>query len=158
MFSVYHCFVSFDIKFIALLTLVLMSSSIGGHSKDTICDFIIKDGRVRELGLYQFIDKNETISYRLFSRELDGDHQNIEPPMAEEHILKIENGRVTAQPLSIHEPHGLHKFYGGYGTGPERTRNKTHFNCRVERHKHENTVCISEERAILCECCLKANL
>ena len=55
MFSVLHCFVSVDIKLISLLISVLMSTSVGSQS---ICDFIIKGGRIRDLGLYQFIEKN----------------------------------------------------------------------------------------------------
>ena len=158
MFSVLQCFVSVDIKLISLLISVLMSTSVGSQS---ICDFIIKEGRVRNLGLYQLIHRNESISYRLFSREFEGDFQNITVedtnlpslrPMAKEHQLEIKSGSVTAQPVPIRHPHGLHKFYGGYGRGtdPKGIRNETHFNCWVQRQRDDDTVCLSEGKPILC--------
>ena len=165
MFSVLHCFASVDIKLISLLISVLMSTSVGSQS---ICDFIIKEGRVRNVGLYQLIHRNESISYRLFSREFEGDfqnltveHPNLPPlrPMAYEHQLEIKGGNVTAHPFRFHEPHGLHKFYGGYGKGidwlgkPEEAkviRKETHFNCWLQRKEDDDTVCLSEGKAILC--------
>ena len=58
MFSVLHCFASVDIKLISVLVLVLMTTSIECQSKESLCKFIAKEGKVRDLGLYQFIDTN----------------------------------------------------------------------------------------------------
>ena len=112
MFSVLQCFVSVKIQLISVVVIVLMTTSVDSQSKDPICDYIIKKGRVRDLGLYQFIDSNG-FSYRLFSREWDGFKEDGEP-VAEEYQLEIINGKVTAHPLAVYQRHGLHKFYGGY--------------------------------------------
>ena len=69
-FSVLQRFVSVDIKLISVVVLVLMSTSVDCQSNQSICKFIIKEGRVRDLRLYQFIDWER--SYRLFSREWNG--------------------------------------------------------------------------------------
>ena len=62
--SVVHLFI--DLKLISVLVLVLMSTSSDCHSNDIICDFIVRDGRVRDLGIYRFVS-NESFSYRLSS-------------------------------------------------------------------------------------------
>ena len=151
--SVFQTF--FEFNSISVVVLVLMSTSVDCQTNQSICDFIVEDGRVRDLGLYQFIDKNERIGYRLFSREFEGDIDittDYMLPMGEEHQLEIENGRVTAQPTPIHYFHGLHKFYGGYGKGIQQNSrlNETHFNCWIQIHPHNNTVCLSEGKPILC--------
>ena len=117
MFSVFQRFVLFDINFISLLVFVLMSTSIGCQSNDSICKFIVRDGRVRDLGIYRFV-KNESFSYRLFSREIEGDiYENKVSPIAVEHELEIENWNVSAKPSPISEYYGPHKFYDGVTIG-----------------------------------------
>ena len=134
LFSGLQLFVSVDIKLISVVVLLLMSTSVNCQSNDSICNFLIKEGRVRELGLYQFIDKNNGISYRLFSREWDGIRDEI-GPIAEEHQLEIKNGDVKAEPSTFYEHYALHKWYGGYGKGNDDgeivpiERIASHFNC-----------------------------
>ena len=125
-------------KMLSLLVLVLMSTSIDCQSNQSICDYIIIDGRVRDLGLYQFLYEfqNESgvyigKSYRLFSRDIS----------SEEYPLEMINWTLTAQPVQEYEDSGLHKFYGGY---QQIVANKrvdpidqksinTHINCFVEQ-------------------------
>ena len=75
-------------KMLSLLVLVLMSASIDCQSNDSICNFLLKDGRVRDIGiyqyLYQFIEyKVERIlvtnnSFRLFKRGTSKEEYEIE--------------------------------------------------------------------------------
>ena len=77
-----------DFKLISVLVLVMISTSVDCLS---ICDFIVRDGRVRDLGIYRFVS-NERFSYRLFSREIEGEFNKKEKlwnRIAEEHELEI---------------------------------------------------------------------
>ena len=98
-FSVLQRFVSVDIKLISVVVLVLMSTSVDSQSKDPICDYIIKKGRVKDLELYQFSDGNG-FSYRLFSREWDGFKDDNGEPIAEEYQLEIINGKGSRTSIS----------------------------------------------------------
>ena len=120
-----------DFKLISVLVLVMISTSVDCHSNDSICDFIVRDGRVRDLGIYRFVS-NERFSYRLFSREIEGEFDIIEKmwsPIAEEHELEIENWNVSAQPLLFKEVYGLLKFFAGLARRPADERS-FRYNCR----------------------------
>ena len=113
-----------------------MSTSIDSQSNQSICDYIIKEGRVRELGVYQFIDRFKRVRLRLFSREVDHKQEfGTEIPLEDEYQLIITKRRVVAKPPPISGVYGLHKFYGGctpvdkegcYSTS-------THYNCRLQQ-------------------------
>ena len=109
-------FVDFKLlNLISVLVLVMISTSVDCQSNDSICDFIVRDGRVRDLGIYRFVS-NERFSYRLFSREIEGEFnikQKLSVPIAEEHELEIENWKVSAQSSTIKEFYGSLKFYVG---------------------------------------------
>ena len=117
-----------DFKLISVLVLVMISTSVDCLSNDSICDFIV---RVRDLGIYRFV-WNERFSYRLFSREIEGEfttNQKLFSRIAVEHELEIENWNVSAQPSPINEYYGLLKFYCGFGTAPLSVYSFRH-NCR----------------------------
>ena len=128
MFSVFHPFILVDIKFISLMVLVLMFTSIDGQSNDSICDYLLEEGRVTDLGLYQFVrsfenEHDNEKSYQLFRRDND-----------EEHQLEIRNWTVSAKPSPIRGTKGLHKFYAGYDwLGYLDQSVYTDLNCRVEQ-------------------------
>ena len=120
-------------KMLSIFLLVSMFASIDCQSNHSICDFLLKDGRVRDIGLYQFVWKSgEKISYRLFSREVD--HKfGTEIPF--EYELKIKKGNVSAQPPPFPEAYGLLKFYGGC-TPVDKDgcyEYSKHYNCRLQQ-------------------------
>ena len=112
-------------KMISILVLVLMTTSIDCQTSDSICSFIFKDGRVRDLGVYQFEDKQGNTSYRLFNRAIDEDFQK----KTEEYELgfkdcnKKDECIVWAQPSPILGDHGIHKFFAGYDKPDTKTCN-----------------------------------
>ena len=84
-----------------------MTASIDCQTNPWICEFLLKEGRVRELGLYQYVD--ETLdrrfvkSYVLFQRDSKLEYE-----------LEMINWSVSAKPRLIEEYYGVHKFYNGY--------------------------------------------
>ena len=112
-------------KMISVLVLVLMFTSIDCQSNQSICDYILKEGRVKDLGLYRFVSKEGNSSYRLFSRDTkDCPYNNC--GLTKEYELEITNSSVSARPSPITEPYGVHKFYAGYSK-----LNSVYTNCRV---------------------------
>ena len=93
-----------------------MSASTDCQSNDSICNFLLKDGRVRDIGLYQYLYQEKIYeetsiktkhvkSYRLFHRGSS----------VAEHPIQINNQIVLAQnrqPLTT-QSYGVHKFYAG---------------------------------------------
>ena len=96
---------------ISLLVLALISFSIDCQLSDSICSFLLKGERLRDLGLYQFWSSTGR-SYRLYNRAVDESQQK----MAEEYELEINytNWKVSAQPSPKFDYYGVHKFYAGY--------------------------------------------
>ena len=142
-------------KKLSVLVFVLMSTFIECQTKDSICNFLLENGRVRDLGLYRFVSKEGISSYRLFKRVFDESPED----KVEEQELVMENWSVSAQPLPILDYYGFHKFYAGYGKSftqacrADRTQcSGGHFNCRIEL-----IVSLLQGMAILCKCCLKVN-
>ena len=131
LFSILKVFVLVDIKLITVVVLLLMSSSIDSEANQSICSFLIKEGRVRDLGLYQFINRTRKISHRLFSREWDGILGSGNVKMAEEYRLEFgTNGSVWALPPPELEVFGLQKFYGGYHNfNYKYTQSTSDYNC-----------------------------
>ena len=120
----------------------MISSSIDCQSSDSICSFLSKDGRVRDLGLYQFVDKQGDISYRLFNRAVDEDFQK----KTEEYQLGFKGCDpfgdciVWLEPSTIPDYHGVHKFFAGYDKPDIQTCqvspkicNKYKWNCRIQQ-------------------------
>ena len=66
---------------LSLLVLVLMFASIDCQSNPLICEFLSKEGRLKDLGLYQFVTqfiRDELVtekSYRLFNRETSEEYK-----------------------------------------------------------------------------------
>ena len=110
---------------ISLLILVLMSASIDCQSNDSICDFLLKDGRVRDIGIYQYLYQNSSRepkvkSYRLFKRGTS----------KEEYEIAIDNRTVLAIGPAQGKSQSLHKFYAGH------VSNENYdilINCRVQQ-------------------------
>ena len=120
-----------DFKLISVLVLVMISTSVDCLSNDSICDFIVRDGRVRDLGIYRFVS-NERFSYRLFSREIEGEFDIKEvllDPISEEHELEINNWVVSVKPSHFKEIYGVLKFYAGFCSAPI-IGGPFRFNCR----------------------------
>ena len=108
---------------ISLLILFLMSASIDCQTNDSICDFLLKDGRVRDIGIYQYLYQNSSRerkvkSYRLFKRGTS----------KEEYEIAIDNRRVLAIGPLKSEFGILHKFYAGYVQNDGML-----INCRVQQ-------------------------
>ena len=108
---------------LSLLVLVLMSASIDCQSNDSICNFLLKDGRVRDIGLYQYLYQNfstgpKVKSYRLFQRGTSKD----------EYEIAIENRTVLAIGLIEGEFYDLHKFNAGHNDHYDIS-----INCRVQQ-------------------------
>ena len=126
------------LKMLSLLVLVLMSASIDCQSNDSICDFLSKDGRVRDIGIYQYLyqfteykirEENKlrtNKSIRLFQRGTS----------SEEYAIVIKNRTASADPYTHYNPYGLHKFF----VGQLKLEFDTFINCRVERG-----VCLCDE-------------
>ena len=97
-------------KMISLLVLILMTTSIVCQTSASICSFLSKHGRVRDLGLYRFIS-NGSISYRLFKRIKTKSDSEVSKNKSVEHQLVINNWNVSVHPSPIEAYYGLHKFY-----------------------------------------------
>ena len=99
-------------KKISLLVLVLMSASIDCQSNDSICGYLLKEGRVKDLGLYHFVSEGR-ISSRLFRRDrkdcIDKWCENTK-----EYELEISGSSVSAQSPAITDRYGFLKFFAGY--------------------------------------------
>ena len=121
---------------LSLLVLVLMSASIDCQSSPSICDFLLKDGRVRDIGIYQYLIQGHpekgTLeiwhNYLLFHRGTS----------VVEYLIEIKDRNVSANPKPLDRPaFGLHKFFAG----PEKAMvNDTaeqqvniYHNCRVHQ-------------------------
>ena len=110
-------------EMISILIIVLMSASIDCQSNDSICDFFLKDGRVRDIGIYQYLYQNSSRvskvkSYRLFQRGTSN----------EEYEIAIDNRTVLAIGRLQSEFGILHKFYAGYNSYDDIL-----INCRVQK-------------------------
>ena len=116
-----------------------MSTSIDCQTKDSICDFLLKEGIVRDLGLYRFLSKEGNSSYRLYNRAVDESSKQE----AVEYELEINDWNVWAQPSPILDYYGVHKFYGGYGkannaqmchSSPQVCNKKHFWICRIQQY------------------------
>ena len=134
LFSVLKISVLVDMKLISVVILVLMSTSIDCQSNQSICDFLINEGRVRDLGLYRWAS-NGSFSYRLFSREVDFT-SGEDIPKEYEYALEIKDWNVSAQKPPILEKYGFQKFYGGCQASSVEVCNKAmipQYNCALRQ-------------------------
>ena len=100
-------------KKLSVLVFVLMFTSIDCQTNDSICGYLLKEGRVKDLGLYRFVSMDGNSSYRLFSRDTN-DCTDNNCTYSKEYELEVTNSSVSARPSPITDPYGVHKFYAGY--------------------------------------------
>ena len=122
------------LNFHSMIVFCLMTALPDSYG-EPICDFILNEGKLRELGLYKWFDTNDYPSYWLFAR----DGKNTVEKEIEFELKFLFDGKLklTVSPEGVYRTRADQKFSIKYSM----ERSDSYKNCWLRRNVLNSNVC-----------------